>query len=70
MISGSHYKYVGKVPEHLITAATLSAHSLWLGGLNTLEISELLRVSEAEIYNLLGRYKELDRLLKKRAGNV
>jgi hypothetical protein len=69
MIQGSHYKYVGKVPEHLCTTVMLSSHNFWKGGLNTLEISEILRVSEAEIYNLLSKFKEYDRVLKKRAGN-
>jgi transposase len=65
----NRYSYVGKVPEHLRTTAMLSAHNSWRAGLNTLEISEILRVSEAEIYNLLSQFREYDRVLKKRAGN-
>jgi transposase len=53
----------------LCTTVMLSSHNFWKGGLNTLEISEILRVSEAEIYNLLSKFKEYDRVLKKRAGN-
>jgi hypothetical protein len=65
----NRYSYVGKVPEHLRGAASISAKHHWDSGLNTLEISELLRVSEAEVYNLLSVVKEYDRVLKKRAEN-
>jgi hypothetical protein len=66
----NRYSYVSKVPEHLRGAASISAKHHWDNGLNTLEISELLRVSEAEIYNLLHKVREYDRVLRKRAENV